>query len=512
MGDRDVLHVSIDALVRSLDNKHLWDDILLGTQGLLYRRPDNGEADRTLRYTGHDVGVAVIDSGIKDSGDLRGIDFFDFTNRVQPGKPGGQYDDYGHGTHVSGLIGSVGDWSSGQYSGMAPDCHFIVLKVLDKNGAGYTSDLIDAINFAVANRQQRHIDVINLSLGHPIYEPAASDPLVQAVERAVAKGIVVVVAAGNFGGDPRTHEVGYGGITSPGNAPSAITVGAVDTKQTVTRDDDTVAWYSSRGPTWYDGFQKPDIVAPGSQLVSDISPKSTLYLTYPAGLLFVGDKPFMRLSGTSMSTGVVSGVVALMLDANRANHHSAALTPNTVKAILEYTALPIRGFDTLTQGAGSLNALGAVELAAAIDPQAAVKTWWLSTGVNPWTTVGNETLAWGQRVIWGDRVIWGNQIYTNDPAWALRVVWGDRVIWGDRVVWGNSTVWDDGNPAVWGSRVIWGNSLIGQNDGMTVTWGSLTGDVTADRVVWGDLGGLSIAPLSMSWSNLERANGDLVAQ
>jgi serine protease AprX len=99
--------------------------------------------------------------------------------------------------------------------------------------------------------------VLNLSLGHPIYEPAATDPLVQAVERAVAAGIVVVTSAGNEGTNRVTGQVGYAGITSPGNAPSAITVGAVDTRNTTTRLDDQVPSFSSRGPTWYDAYAKP---------------------------------------------------------------------------------------------------------------------------------------------------------------------------------------------------------------------------------------------------------------
>src|SRR5262249_53253536 len=178
------------------------------------------------------------------------------------------------------------------------------------------------------NRARWHLGVTNLSLGHPIYEPASTDPLVQAVENAVAAGIVVVVSAGNFGGDVTTHEPAYAGITSPGNAPDAITVGAVETHQTVSRADDVVAWYSSRGPTWYDGFQKPDLVAPGSHIVSDVSTKSTIYSKYPGGIVMVAGKPFLRLSGTSMAAPVVSGVVAAMLDASRSNHHGAPLTPN----------------------------------------------------------------------------------------------------------------------------------------------------------------------------------------
>src|SRR6185312_9230090 len=180
------------------------------------------------------VGVAVIDSGLEMSAEFqyRVTAFYDFTNGGFAAKA--PFDDYGHGTHVAGIIGGSGALSTNAaYHGLAPKVKFVILKVLDKNGAGYTSDVIRAVDFAVANKAALGIDIINLSLGHPIYEPAATDPLDQAVERATRAGIVVVAAAGNYGKNPDTGEFGYGGITSPGNAPSAITVGAVRTEDTV---------------------------------------------------------------------------------------------------------------------------------------------------------------------------------------------------------------------------------------------------------------------------------------
>ena len=130
--------------------------------------------------------------------------FYDFTNgRTLLTLP---TDEYGHGTHVAGTIGGSGANSSnsGSYHGLAPKVKFAVFKVLDGTGAGYTSDVIRAIDFAVANRNILGIDIINLSLGHPIYEPAGTDPMVQAVERASQAGIVVVAAAGNYGKNPST--------------------------------------------------------------------------------------------------------------------------------------------------------------------------------------------------------------------------------------------------------------------------------------------------------------------
>ena len=220
-----------------------------------------------------------------------------------------------------------------------------------------------------ANKARLGIDIINLSLGHPIYEPAASDPLVQAVEAAVRAGIVVVVAAGNYGTSPSTGLPGYAGVLSPGNAPSAITVGAVNTFATNVRSDDRVTAYSSRGPTWYDGTAKPDIVAPGHRLASVAATESTLYVNHPE----VTEGAYLRLSGTSMAAGVVTGAVALVLEANRnAFLTQTALTPNAVKAIVQYTAIRVRDdlgveYDDLTQGAGAINAAGAVDLASRID-------------------------------------------------------------------------------------------------------------------------------------------------
>src|SRR5262249_8284951 len=155
------------------------------------------------------------------------------------------------------------------------------VKVLDATGAGLTSDVIAALQFLVENRGSLGVNIINLSLGHPIFESAESDPLVRAVERAVAAGIVVVVAAGNKGIDPATGLPGYGGIQSPGNAPGALTVGSVNMNDTTSRVDDVVNNYSSRGPTRFDGYVKPDVVAPGYRLIAPAAPGAGLANKYP---------------------------------------------------------------------------------------------------------------------------------------------------------------------------------------------------------------------------------------
>ena len=158
---------------------------------------------------GGTVGVAVIDSGIEAGTDFddRITAFYDFTQGdIRAVAP---IDPYGHGTHVAGLIAS-------EFIGVATNARLIGLRVLDDKGQGATANVVRAIEFAIANKDLLGIHVLNLSLGHPIYEPAATDPLVQAVEHAARAGIVVVASAGNFGLNRKTGLPGYGGIASPG--------------------------------------------------------------------------------------------------------------------------------------------------------------------------------------------------------------------------------------------------------------------------------------------------------
>jgi serine protease AprX len=455
--DPRVTSVSIDAVVKSATSgpssafysSAFSQATLLPTLGL----PIQG-------VTGNGVGVAVIDSGLLQNGDFSGVTFYDFTN----GLTRISYDDYGHGTHVSGLIASKGSVSQGVYTGIAPRARLISLKVLDANGQGSTSDVIDAIEFAVVNKASLRIDVINLSLGHPIFENAATDPLVQAVEAAVRAGIVVVASAGNVGRSLTTGLPAYAGILSPGNAPSAITVGALDTHNTTSRGDDTIPSYSSRGPTWYDALPKPDLVAPGQGLVSDAAIGSTLYTSFPSAWVMGtgGVARFLRLGGTSMSAAVTSGVVALMIEASRIASGTTP-SPQAIKAVLDYTALPLNGPDALTQGHGAINPPGAVALT-----QALAAAGWpageIVTPITPATTIAGETWVWAQSFDDGDTVVWGNG--GGEPAWATTVVWGN-IDWGDTVVWGNADTID------WGDTVVWGNT-----DG----WG--------DTVVWGNTNGL----------------------
>jgi serine protease AprX len=442
------------------------------------------------------ITVALIDSGIAPSADFanRITGFWDFTRGGIASPP---YDDYGHGTHVAGLIGSSGVLSSYQFQGIAPDVRFVGLKVLDRTGAGYTSDVIDALEFVIANKSRLKVQIVNLSLGHPIYAPAENDPLVQAVERATAAGLIVVVSAGNFGqAEKGPSAAGYTGITSPGNARSAITVGATDTKNTVTRDDDVVAPYSSRGPSWFDAIAKPDVVAPGHQLASDTNLTSSLYKLLKSGhVISKNGKKLLQLSGSSMATGVATGVAALVLQAHNENglRSRKPITANLMKGILQYSAIPLAGFDYLTQGAGQINAAGAIALGRAIDTDVAPGLPWFSVGVTPVTRIGGTAYEWGQDVIWGDAVYTGDVIYVSHRVWGM-ADGGDNIVWGtadegDNIVWGTGVVLEAANIVwgttnVWASNIVWGTRLIGamSDDGDNIVWGTAN---DGDNIVWG---------------------------
>ena len=194
--------MSIDAVVHATAAP-VSGDVFRETLGL---DVDGGVISGGNQWQGTGVRVALVDSGLDPEKDLqrdRVLAFFDFTRPADKAvRPTNPKDDYGHGTHVAGLIGGTGDESDDEYQGPAQDADFIVFRVLNNEGAGYTSDVLAAIDYAVQQNATFGIDVMNLSLGHPIFEPAATDPLVQAVEAAVASGIVVVTSAGNIGINP----------------------------------------------------------------------------------------------------------------------------------------------------------------------------------------------------------------------------------------------------------------------------------------------------------------------
>jgi serine protease AprX len=534
---------ALDALIDDPDVERISADADMTALGGGNSEPVVSSLQKTLAianwFVSSTTTIAVIDSGIAATADFSGriVGTYDFTGG-QNGVSRTAIDEFGHGTHVAGLAGSSGAISSGAYAGVAPGVKLLSLRVLDKKGAGKTSDVIAAIEFAVANKSRFNIRIINLSLGHPIYESATTDPLVRAVESAVRAGIVVVAAAGNYGANPITGQTGYAGLASPGNAPSAITVGAAVTGTTVERGDDRVATFSSRGPTWFDGYAKPDIVAPGAALLSDSVSGSTLEASYPSLLYPTTNGKLLRLSGSSMATAVVSGLVAVMIDANEyaayQRYQSSgrlkklapyvpppALTPNAIKAMLQYSATPLRDasgtpYDRLTQGAGEVDGLGAVTLAFTADTAKLPGTVWMPA-VTPTTQFGTELLDWSQNIVWGTRLVSGAGLMeVNQLAWSQSITWGagelDNIVWGtfaegegDNIVWGTAfnladIVW--AGSVLEGDNIVWGTTL--RDWAQNIVWGTAIGVLEGDNIVWGtaDIGeGDNIV-----WGTFERDN------
>jgi subtilisin family serine protease len=316
---------------------------------------------------GSGIGVAVIDSGIGLHADVdRRVRLrVDFVND-QLGTP----DPYGHGTHVASLIAGSGagsrDQNGADYIGMAPGAELVSLRVLDKDGYGLVSDVVLALEWAIKNKDRYRLRVVNLSLGLATKESYRTAPMALAVERAVSEGLIVVASAGNYGKlDDGTPIVGV--IVSPGHTPGALTVGALNTRGTVERSDDAVATYSSRGPvgdpdaesTWE---LKPDLVAPGNAIIGAAVADSYLWNRLSdRQVIGASGGTYLTMSGASMSTAVVSGAVAQLLQA------APALTPGQVKFVLQFTAQYLEGFGLIEQGAGSLNVPLAVALASVGD-------------------------------------------------------------------------------------------------------------------------------------------------
>src|SRR6185312_17026343 len=228
--------------------------------------------------------------------------------------------------------------------GVAPAVDLINLKVLDRTGKSTDAQVIAAIDWAIQNRRQYNIQIINLSLGRGVYESYKLDPLCQEVEKAWLAGITVVVAAGNGGRFAPTH--GYFTIAAPANDPLVITVGAMNTRSTPSRADDQMTTYSSKGPTFGDHVVKPDIVAPGNRIFSiRLLPAGTLEQTFAGDVVPLSSyvsrpsngmvSQYFVLSGSSMAAAATSGAVAALLASGSSNNH---LSNDQIKARLMKTA------------------------------------------------------------------------------------------------------------------------------------------------------------------------------
>jgi serine protease AprX len=423
----------------------------------------------TLGYpgvTGRGIGVAVLDSGIAQHDALASkvvaaVSFVPDDANTD--------DRFGHGTHIAGIIAGRPAPARGvttEYrGGIAPGAHLINVRVLGDTGLGLTSNVIAGLEWVVANRTRYNIRVVNLSLGQTITGPCAVDPLCRSVQWAVQRGVIVVASAGNRGKSPDGHAV-LGTVTSPGNSPFAITVGALNMWGTADRGDDTVTTYSSRGPTAFDFLIKPDVVAPGNKIVSLEADGGFLATQYSA--LHVGgsgSNGYTRMSGTSMAAGVVSGGVALLAEA------VPGLTFAHAKLLLQSTASLMPKEGLTASGAGSVDFWTARRLAASswttTVPTSLIGRLLAKAGAVPFWDLAQRYLApaigssaanqimWGdalydvggQQILWGDQIMWGDGVYDSE---------GQQILWGDQIMWGDMSNDPEGEQILWGDQIMWG--------------------------------------------------------
>ncbi len=332
----DVHAVSLNGVVKTQSYIGSFSPIsgyLLGQLQNTYDQTMNILPAWTRGVTGAGVGVAVIDTGI--DGDLPDFQASNGqASRVVESavtNPNAQdaNDEYGHGTMVAGIIAGNGlnrntsDPLYGQFIGMAPHADLVSIKVSDDSGNATVLNALYGLQFAVDHQSDYNIRVVNMSLDSNTPQSYTTDPLDAAVESAWMHGIVVVVAAGNRG--TASDAVQY----SPANDPYAITVGAVDEQGSANPLNDVIAPYSSQGTT-QDGFQKPDVYAPGSHIVSVLAPNSS-FASYCPSCIVGG--AYIRASGTSLATPVISGLVADLLQ------YHPNWTPDQVKGALTDPAI-----------------------------------------------------------------------------------------------------------------------------------------------------------------------------
>lgn len=268
-------------------------------------------------YYGQNVGIAVLDSGVNFESTLG--DDLDrvVVNTKFSSSAINASDKYGHGTHVAGIIAGDGDYSSSKYVGIAPKANIINVKFSGDDGTAYEEDFVNSLEWVYKNKSTYNIRVVNISAAIAAKQSYKESPVSAAVEQLWLNGTVVVVAAGNRGGEECST------CYAPAHDPFVISVGAVDDNKTKSLTDDFVKSWSSSGAT-LDGHSKPEVMAPGGNIISYM-PSGQLRSLDSSRIV---DSKYFRLSGTSMAAPVVAGVVGLMLQVN------PQWTPDEVKWIL----------------------------------------------------------------------------------------------------------------------------------------------------------------------------------
>jgi serine protease AprX len=415
-----------------------------------------------MGYQGEGITVAVIDSGIQTDRDFTTVPKKPFS-RIEKQvsfstNSNSASDEFGHGTHVAGIIGGHGGASGGLYSGIAPKINLINLKISDDFGMAYESDTVEAMQWVFDNKELYNIRVVNLSINSTQEMSYHESPLDAAVEILWFNGVVVVASAGNKGPGG-----GYNTINAaPANDPFIITVGASDERGTPERSDDMVTSFTAHGSSEI-GRWKPEIIAPGQDIISVLATSSDWQQDHPERVVL--DNEYFRMSGTSSAAPMVTGAVALLLQAE------PNLSPNQVKYRLLETGSSIGGSYSYLDVYAAITTPTTESANEGIIPhmllaKMALIAYWSNTecGENcdwenvDWTAVNWDSVNWNS-VNW-DSVNW-NSVNWNSVNW-------NSVNWNS-VNW-NSVNWNSVN---WNS-VNWNSVNWNSVNWNSVNWNSVS--------------------------------------
>lgn len=337
----------------------------------------------------------------------------------------------GHGTHITSIIMGSGRTEAGRFQGIAPNANVVAVRAFEPDGSGTYLNVIKALDWIVSHRHQYDIRVLNLSFGAPAASHYWDDPVNQAVMAAWSRGIIVVTAAGNTGPGPMTVGV-------PGNVPYVITVGAMTDNHTPhDTSDDRLAAFSAAGPT-VEGFVKPELVAPGGHMLGQMPPYAWLPLEHPEFVQPFGD--YFRMSGTSQSAAVVSGVLALMLEID------PQLSPNDAKCrLMKAAKAAIRGdgthaYSVFQQGAGLVDAIAATNHSAKGCANRGMSVyldlWRIRHYAGPAGVDANGTYY-----LIDDQ---GARMFGSAYEWNQATLWPEGALWPEAPVAGAGVLWNTG--------------------------------------------------------------------
>jgi serine protease AprX len=479
--------------------------------GNVYLQTIGAERASSIGNDGEGVVVALFDSGIGYHPDIkpnRILTSVDFTDEKTVYRLR-NHDSLGHGTAMAGIIGGTGKASNGSFRGLASRVSFIDLKVIGENGTGSVGSVIRAIDWVIENREKYGIRLANFSIGKPPTESFKDDLLCQAVSRLLENKIISVVSAGNLGRTESYPEI-WGSITSPGIHPGVVTVAAIDTGQSLTHQDDLATPFASRGPTFIDGFFKPDLVAPGYKVPVPV-PKHSFLKSEMADSQLASYPDYYRMSGSSVATAFVTGTAALMLGAN------PEITPNLARVFLMQTAIKLTEPHMLEQGNGLVNALSAVDFSYSVDVhkrelwKPPITNWemdsetvWIGDAI----VMGQFLLAgpfirqesidlWGSGLNWKEQVIEQESLYLS--ALKHGMLWTDSLLWTDSILYSDSTLWTDA--LLWTDSILWTDTLVWTNSERGLLWtDSNRALLWTDGLLWTDWAEIQPVPYLVRYS------------